>query len=313
VNDYQFEQKNLIIEAAKKLGFSRIGFARASSLDQSAEKLTKWLEMGYHGEMKYMENHFDLRIDPRQLVPGAQTVIVLSFNYATKNIQKDKNAPKIAKYAFGKDYHKVLRKKLKSLFSSIQEICPNSHGRFFTDSAPILERDWAELAGLGWKGKNTLLIHPQAGSFFFLAEIIIDAELPYDSPMRDYCGSCRRCIDACPTDAIDKNGYLLDAKKCISYLTIELKSQIPEEFKEKMDNWVFGCDICQDVCPWNKFSTPHSEVNFLPKEELLDLSSEDWHALTEEKFTDLFESSAVKRTGFNGLSRNLSFIKTEFK
>ncbi|MDP4581174.1 MAG: tRNA epoxyqueuosine(34) reductase QueG [Saprospiraceae bacterium] len=313
MNDYQFEQKNLIIEAAKKLGFSRIGFARASSLDQSAEKLTKWLEMGYHGEMKYMENHFDLRIDPRQLVPGAQTVIVLSFNYATKNIQKDKNAPKIAKYAFGKDYHKVLRKKLKSLFSSIQEICPNSQGRFFTDSAPILERDWAELAGLGWKGKNTLLIHPQAGSFFFLAEIIIDAELPYDSPMRDYCGSCRRCIDACPTDAIDKNGYLLDAKKCISYLTIELKSQIPEEFKDKMDNWVFGCDICQDVCPWNKFSTPHSEVNFLPKEELLDLSSEDWHALTEEKFTDLFESSAVKRTGFNGLSRNLSFIKTEFK
>lgn len=313
MNENQFEQKNLIIEAAKTLGFSRIGFARASSLDQSSERLTQWLEMGYHGEMKYMENHYDLRIDPRKLVPGAKTVIVLSFNYATKNIQKDKNAPKIAKYAFGKDYHKVLRKKLKSLFSSIQEICPNSQGRFFTDSAPILERDWAELAGLGWKGKNTLLIHPQAGSFFFLAEIIIDAELPYDSPMRDYCGSCRRCIDACPTEAIDEKGYLLDAKKCISYLTIELKSQIPEEFKDKMDNWAFGCDICQDVCPWNKFSTPHSEVNFLPKEELLDLTSEDWHALTEEKFSDLFESSAVKRTGFNGLSRNLSFIKTEFK
>jgi epoxyqueuosine reductase len=223
---------------AAEHGFLYCGFSKADFLKEEAPRLESWLKRGLHGEMKYMENHFNLRIDPRQLVPDAKTVIVLSFNYATKNIQKDKNAPKIAKYAFGKDYHKVLRKKLKSLFGTIKEIYPTSQGRYFTDSAPIMERDWAELAGLGWKGKNTLLIHPQAGSFFFLAEIIIDTELPYDSPMRDYCGSCRRCIDACPTDAIDQNGYLLDAKKCISYLTIELRSQIAEEFKDIVIDYI---------------------------------------------------------------------------
>jgi epoxyqueuosine reductase len=278
-------------------------------LDQSAERLTQWLEMGYHGEMKYMENHFNLRIDPRQLVPDAKTVIVLSFNYATKNIQKDKNAPKIAKYAFGKDYHKVLRKKLKSLFGTIKEIYPTSQGRYFTDSAPIMERDWAELAGLGWKGKNTLLIHPQAGSFFFLAEIIIDAELPYDSPMRDYCGSCRRCIDACPTDAIDQKGYLLDAKKCISYLTIELRSQIPEEFKDKMDNWVFGCDICQDVCPWNKFSKPHQDKALTPSETILHFSINEWLSMDKSTFNTKFKASPLKRAKWEGIQRNLSNYK----
>lgn len=309
MSEGQLNQKRLIVQEAEKLGFARIGFARASSLDQSAHNLSKWLDLGYHGEMSYMENHFDLRTDPRNLVPNAKTVIVLSFNYATKETQTDENAPKIAKYAFGKDYHKVLKKKLKKLFSFVQEVCNGCQGRYFTDSAPILERDWAELAGLGWKGKNTLLIHPQAGSYFFLAEIIVDAELPYDSPMKDYCGSCRKCIDACPTGAINEKGYLLDARRCISYLTIELRNNIPEEFKDSMENWVFGCDICQDVCPWNRFSTPHVEPDFFPKQELLTLNANDWFDLKEEKFNDLFESSAVKRTGYNGLTRNLLFLK----
>jgi epoxyqueuosine reductase len=256
-----------------------------------------------------MENHFDLRMDPRNLVQNAKTVIVLSFNYATNKSQKDPKAPKIAKYAFGKDYHKVLKKKLKRLFNYVQEICGGCRGRYFTDSAPILERDWAQMAGLGWKGKNTLLIHPGAGSYFFLSEIIIDVEMPYDSPMRDYCGTCRKCIDACPTKAIQEKGYLLDARSCIAYLTIELKNEIPASFKNKMENWVFGCDICQEVCPWNKFSRSHEEPAFFPKEELLQLTAEEWFALGEEKFNVLFESSPVKRTGFNGLSRNLLFLK----
>jgi len=309
VTEGQFNKKRLIIEEARRLGFSRIGFARATSLDKSAEKLSAWLNMGYHGEMKYMENNFDLRSDPRNLVHNAKTVIVLSFNYATIKSQKDVGAPKISKYALGKDYHKVLKKKLKGLFNFVQEICNGCQGRYFTDSAPILERDWAQLAGLGWKGKNTLLIHPQAGSYFFLSEIIIDAEMPYDSPMRDYCGTCRKCIDACPTKAIDDKGYLLDARRCISYLTIELRNDIPPEFKDKMENWVFGCDICQEVCPWNKFSQAHDEPAFSPKEELLNLNATEWFALDEEKFNDLFESSPVKRTGFKGLSRNLLFLK----
>lgn len=309
MSDEPFNKKRLIVGEAKKLGFARIGFARASSLDHSAHNLAKWLDLGYQGEMTYMENHFDLRTDPRNLVQNAKTVIVLSFNYATKETQKDITAPKIAKYAYGKDYHNVLKKKLKKLFSFVQSVCNGCLGRYFTDSAPILERDWAELAGLGWKGKNTLLIHPQAGSYFFLAEIIIDAELPYDSPMRDYCGSCRKCIDACPTDAIHEKGYLLDARRCISYLTIELRKNIPEEFKDKMDQWAFGCDICQDVCPWNRFSKPHNEPDFFPKQDLLDMKEESWYAIKEEEFNNLFEGSAVKRTGYNGFMRNLLFLK----
>jgi len=309
VSEKQFFQKQLIIEQAKSLGFARIGFARASSLDQSAYNLAKWLELGYHGEMKYMENYFDLRKDPRNLVPNAKTVIVLSYNYATKKSQSDAEAPKIAKYAFGRDYHKVLKKKLKKLFLFIQDLSNGCQGRFFIDSAPILERDWAELAGLGWKGKNTLLIHPHAGSYFFLAEIILDAEFPYDSPMRDYCGTCRKCIDACPTEAINEKGYVLDARRCISYLTIELKKDIPEEFKSKMDDWVFGCDICQEVCPWNRFSTPHDESDFEPKPILLSMDRQSWFDMKEDEFNEIFENSAVKRTGYQGLKRNLLFLK----
>lgn len=309
MSEKQFFQKQLIIEKAKSLGFARIGFARASSLDQSAYNLAKWLELGYHGEMKYMENYFDLRKDPRNLVPNAKTVIVLSYNYATKKSQSDAEAPKIAKYAFGRDYHKVLKKKLKKLFLFIQDLSNGCQGRFFIDSAPILERDWAELAGLGWKGKNTLLIHPHAGSYFFLAEIILDAEFPYDSPMRDYCGTCRKCIDACPTEAINEKGYVLDARRCISYLTIELKKDIPEEFKSKMDDWVFGCDICQEVCPWNRFSTPHDESDFEPKPILLSMDRQSWFDMKEDEFNEIFENSAVKRTGYQGLKRNLLFLK----
>lgn len=309
MSEKQFFQKQLIIEQAKSLGFARIGFARASSLDQSAYNLAKWLELGYHGEMKYMENYSDLRKDPRNLVPNAKTVIVLSYNYATKKSQSDAEAPKIAKYAFGRDYHKVLKKKLKKLFLFIQDLSNGCQGRFFIDSAPILERDWAELAGLGWKGKNTLLIHPHAGSYFFLAEIILDAEFPYDSPMRDYCGTCRKCIDACPTEAINEKGYVLDARRCISYLTIELKKDIPEEFKSKMDDWVFGCDICQEVCPWNRFSTPHDESDFEPKPILLSMDRQSWFDMKEDEFNEIFENSAVKRTGYQGLKRNLLFLK----
>lgn len=309
MSEKQFFQKQLIIEQAKSLGFARIGFARASSLDQSAYNLAKWLELGYHGEMKYMENYFDLRKDPRNLVPNAKTVIVLSYNYATKKSQSDAEAPKISKYAFGRDYHKVLKKKLKKLFLFIQDLSNGCQGRFFIDSAPILERDWAELAGLGWKGKNTLLIHPHAGSYFFLAEIILDAEFPYDSPMRDYCGTCRKCIDACPTEAINEKGYVLDARRCISYLTIELKKDIPEEFKSKMDDWVFGCDICQEVCPWNRFSTPHDESDFEPKPILLSMDRQSWFDMKEDEFNEIFENSAVKRTGYQGLKRNLLFLK----
>jgi len=303
------ERTHWLKSAAVELGFSFVGISKAVALEEEARYLEKWLAAGHHGRMSYMENHFDKRIDPRQLVPGARSVISLMYNYFTPEKPSDPDAPKIATYAYGADYHYVIKDKLRTLMSGLRTQVGAFEGRCFVDSAPVMERDWAKRSGLGWMGKHTLLIHPRAGSFFFLAEIIIDTELPYDSPMRDYCGSCRRCIDACPTDAIDQNGYLLDAKKCISYLTIELRSQITEEFKDKMENWVFGCDICQDVCPWNKFSTPNDEKEFLPNEELMNFTTEDWHALTEEKFTDLFENSAVKRTGFNGLSRNLSFIK----
>lgn len=302
-------QKRSIIEEAKKLGFAQMGFARADYLGEAADHLAAWLDLGFHGEMSYMENHVELRTDPRNLVQNAKTVIVLSFNYAPKEIQTDQNAPKIATYAYGKDYHKVLKKKLKKLFTFIKELYPDCQGRYFTDSAPILERDWAQVAGLGWKGKNTLLINPEIGSFFFLAEIILDVELPYDSPMRDYCGTCRKCIDACPTHAIDQKGYVLDARRCISYLTIELRKEIPAEFKNSMENRVFGCDICQDVCPWNRFSKPHNEPEFTPKTELLTMDAESWFALDETKFNHLFESSAVKRAGFHGLTRNLQFLK----
>src|SRR5690606_13307483 len=260
--------------------------------------------------MSYMENHFALRTDPTELVPGAKSVISLMYNYYTPKKQTDPSAPRISMYAYGEDYHKVIRKKLKFLFKSIREKFGDVKGRYFVDSGPVLERDWAKRAGIGWTGKNTLLIHPKAGSYFFLSEIIIDLELEPDSPIDDHCGTCTRCINACPTDAILEDGYVLDAGKCISYLTIELRDDtIPEAFAGKMENRVFGCDICQEVCPWNRFASPHEEPAFEPSDTLLEMRAEEWHAMTEETFDRLFEKSAVRRTRFQGLRRNLRFLK----
>lgn len=299
---------SFIKESAYALGFTSIGIARAEAMTQEAIHLREWLNLGYHGTMAYMENHFDKRTDPTLLVPGAKSVIVLLYNYYTEQEQSDSTAPKISKYAYGRDYHKVIKKKLKSLFHSIQEEYGDVSGRYFVDSAPVLERDWAARAGVGWVGKNTLIIHPRHGSYFFLATLIIDMELDYDSPIKDYCGTCTACIDACPTDAIDSEGYLMDGSKCISYLTIELKDEIPETFKGKMENWMYGCDICQEVCPWNRFSTEHDEPDFIPGVNLLDMKLEEWQNLSEEQFDQLFMGSAVKRTKFSGLKRNIDFL-----
>lgn len=299
----------LIRAEAHRLGFSFVGFAKARQLDEEARKLEAWLNKGYHGEMGYMANHFEKRIDPTKLVPGAKSIIVLMYNYFPKEEQKDPNAPKLARYAYGEDYHFVLKRKLKDLLQFIREEIGEVDGRCFVDSAPVMERDWAKYAGVGWTGKNTLLIHPKAGSYFFLAELILDLELEADAPIRDHCGTCRRCIDACPTDAISPEGYLLDGSKCISYLTIELKNAIPEEFKGRMENWMFGCDICQEVCPWNRFSKPHKESHFEPKEGMLEMSKRDWEEITEVVFRELFRKSAVKRTKYSGLKRNIEFLK----
>lgn len=302
---------DLIRKEALDLGFDQIGFAKAEKLEKEAERLEKWLSSGAHGSMGYMANHFEKRVDPRELVPGARTVISLSYNYFTPEKQHDPEAPKISIYAYGKDYHKVIKKKLKALLERIQEEIGEINGRCFVDSAPVMEREWAQLSGLGWNGKNTLTINPKRGSYFFLAEIIIDLEVEPDVPLKDHCGTCTRCIDACPTQAIDMNGYWLDASKCISYLTIELKDNIPEEFSGNMDNWMFGCDICQQVCPWNKFSRQHQEPAFKPKEQLLDMTAGEWKEITKEVFEDLFAGSAVKRTGYEGLKRNIRFLKAD--
>lgn len=301
--------KEKIKDWAGELGFDRVRIAKAGRLDEEAEKLREWLDLGYHGEMKYMENHFEKRVDPGKLVPGAKSVIVLSYNYYTDKEPKDPQAPKVSIYAYGRDYHLVIRKKLNELMEKIKDHFIGAEGRGFVDSAPVMERDWAARSGLGWKGKHTLLIHPQRGSYFFLACLITNLELEADAPIKDYCGTCTKCIDACPTDAIDSKGYLLDARKCISYLTIELKSEeIPGEFEGKMEDRMFGCDICQEVCPWNKFSEPHSEPAFEPHPDLLEMKRSDWEDLDSEKFNELFRKSAVKRTKFKGLKRNIDFL-----
>lgn len=287
------------------------GFARARYLEEEAPRLEEWLNRNYNGEMAYLANHFDKRLDPTQLVPGAKTVVSLLYNYYPEKQQSKPEAPKLAKYAYGEDYHFVLKRKLKDLLYFIQEEIGDIDGRVFVDSAPVMERKWAQEAGLGWQGKNTLLLNKKKGSFFFLAELIIDLELLYDEPIKtDHCGTCTRCIDACPTQAI-VGPNLLDASKCISYLTIELKDSIPPEFKGQMENWAFGCDICQDVCPWNRFSKPHQESAFMAKENLLEWEKRDWYDMTEEVFRRVFKKSAVKRTKFNGLQRNLRFLKEE--
>lgn len=287
------------------------GVAKARYLEEEALKLESWLNQNYQGEMAWLANHFDKRLDPSKLVPGAKSVISLIFNYYPDQVQEDPQAPKIAKYAYGEDYHFVLKRKLKELVHFIQDEIGEIDGRVFVDSAPVMERKWAQEAGLGWLGKNTLLLNKKEGSFFFLAELIVDLELEYDTAMQtDHCGTCTRCIDACPTDAILQPN-LLDASKCISYLTIELKDSIPKEFTAKMENWAFGCDICQDVCPWNRFSKPHQEEAFNPHPDLLSMSSGDWEDISEEVFRELFRKSAVKRTKYLGLQRNLKFIRNE--
>jgi epoxyqueuosine reductase len=296
---------DLIRNEAQRLGFDFVGFARAEKLDAEARRLEAWLQKGAHGTMAYMENHFDMRVDPTLLVPGAKTVICLTFNYHNPDRQSDPEAPKISQYAYGEDYHHVVRDKLKLLLAWMTEQIGAIDGRCFVDSAPVLEREWAKRAGVGWNGRHTLTIHPKKGSYFFLAEIICDLPLVYDDPIRDHCGTCRRCIDACPTQAIAPEGYFLDASKCISYLTIELREEIPAEFKDKMDNWMFGCDVCQDVCPWNRFAERHAEPAFEPHPDLLDMTRRDWLELTEEVFARVFKKSAVKRTKYAGLKRNL--------
>jgi epoxyqueuosine reductase len=292
---------------AKRLGFDFCGISKAEFLEEEAPRLEAWLNKNMHGKMDYMANHFDKRLDPRLLVDGARSVISLLYNYYPDQKQAE-GSPKISKYAYGQDYHSVIKDKLKEFLNSLQEKVGQINGRVFTDSAPVLDKAWAKKSGLGWVGKNSNLINKDQGSFFFIAELIVDLELEYDGPIADYCGTCTRCIDACPTDAIVAP-YVVDGSKCISYLTIELKENIPNEFKSKMDNWAFGCDVCQDVCPWNRFSKPHSEPLFKNSNGLLNYSTEQWQEMTEEVFNSVFKSSAVKRTKFKGLKRNLEFLK----
>lgn len=304
----ELQHTQLIRQFARNLGFTHCGIAAAKRLDADAKRLEQWLNKGYHGSMQYMENHFELRIDPTKLVPGAKSVITLLLNYFPEETQIPE-VPKVARYAFGKDYHEVIRKKLKVLLNLINENIGEVNGRGFVDSAPVLERTWAKLSGLGWVGKNGNLINKQQGSYFFIATLITDLPLEYDDPfIRDYCGTCTRCIDACPTEAI-LPGKLVDGSKCISYFTIELKDAlIPDSQKGKFDNWLFGCDTCQDVCPWNRFATPHNEKDFTPIPEILEFTEKDWEELTEEKFKIIFKESPVKRTKFGGIKRNLEFL-----
>ena len=296
-----------IKKEAKRLGFDFCGISKAEFLTEEAPRLEKWLKENKHGEMKYMENYFDKRLDPRLLVDGARSVISLLYNYYPEQTQVT-DAPKISKYAYGKDYHEVIKDKLNEFLFSLKQEIGNVSGRAFVDSAPVMDKVWAAKSGLGWVGKNSNLINKQQGSFFFIAELIIDVELEYDGPIKDYCGTCTKCIDACPTEAIVAP-YVVDGSKCISYLTIELKENIPLEFKDKMDNWAFGCDVCQDVCPWNSFSMPHNQAQFKNTNGLLNYTESEWNDITEETFNFIFKNSAVKRTKYKGLKRNLMFLK----
>ena len=297
----------LIKAEALRLGFSYVGISRAEFLEEEAPRLESWLNNNMQGQMSYMQNYFDKRLDPRLLVPGAKSVISMLLNYYPSQEQQDPEAPKISKYAYGKDYHFVIKEKLNALLEFMKEQVGQVDGRAFVDSAPVMDKAWAKKGGLGWIGKHSNLINKQSGSFFFIAELIVDLELDYDGPIKDYCGTCTRCIDACPTEAIVAPN-VVDGSKCISYFTIELKDSIPNEVKGKFNNWMFGCDVCQDVCPWNRFSKPHSEPHFEPN-ELLGFSKKDWEEITEETFKRVFKDSAVKRTKFSGLKRNIEFLK----
>lgn len=303
------QHTQLIKTEAKRLGFLACGIAKAEFLEAEASRLETWLNQNRQGAMHYMENHFDKRLDPSLLVEGAQSVISLLYNYYPSQTQTNPEAPKISKYAYGEDYHLVVKDKLRELLEAMREKIGAINGRAFVDSAPVLEKAWAVKSGLGWMGKHTNILTKKVGSFYFLAELIIDIPLIYDPPVTNHCGDCTACIDACPTQAIIAP-YQVDGSKCISYFTIELKEEIPTEFKGKFDDWVFGCDICQDVCPWNRFSKPHNEPRFNPNPEMMTFTKKEWEEITEEVFQGIFKKSAVKRTRFKGLQRNLAFIKS---
>ena len=304
------EKTKLVKRKCFDLGFSHVGISKSVFLEKEAKRLEEWLSNDFNGKMSYMENHFDKRTDPGKLVDGAKSVISVLFNYHNPTKQLDDNAPKISQYAYGKDYHFVIKNKLKELQLFLTKKFGEINCRGFVDSAPVMDKVWAEKSGLGWIGKHSNLINKEMGSYFFIAELIVDIELEQDIPINDYCGTCTKCIDACPTEAIVQP-YVVDGSKCISYLTIELKDQIlPNEFKGKMDSWMFGCDICQDVCPWNRFASAHNEPQFNPHPDLLKLTKKEWNELSEETYQNLFRKSAVKRTKFSGLKRNISFLNS---
>tara|TARA_Y100000780_G_scaffold219746_1_gene226007 strand:+ start:94102 stop:95028 length:927 start_codon:yes stop_codon:yes gene_type:complete len=292
---------------AKRLGFLSCGISKADFLEEEAPRLEKWLNNNMHGEMSYMANHFDKRLDPRKLVEGSKSVISLLLNYYPENTQLE-DSYKISKYAYGQDYHHIIKGKLRQLQEFITEEIGEVHGRAFVDSAPVLDKAWAAKSGLGWVGKNSNLLTQQVGSFYFIAELIVDIDLEYDHAVTDHCGTCTACLDACPTQAIVEP-YVVDGSKCISYFTIELKNELPNEMKGSFDDWMFGCDVCQDVCPWNRFSKPHNEPLFNPHPELLSMTKKDWEEITVDVFQKVFKKSAVKRTKYGGLTRNIEFLK----
>ncbi|HUH46876.1 MAG TPA: tRNA epoxyqueuosine(34) reductase QueG [Arenibacter sp.] len=297
----------LIKEEAKRLGFLSCGISKAEFLEEEAPRLEKWLRSNMNGEMQYMENYFDKRLDPTKLVEGSKSVISLLLNYYPEEKQVP-DSYKLSKYAYGQDYHPIIKSKLKALYEFITEEIGEVNGRAFVDSAPVLDKAWAAKSGLGWIGKHSNLLTQQVGSFYFIAELIVDLDLEYDSRTTDHCGSCTACLDACPTQAIVAP-YVVDGSKCISYLTIELKNEIPTDFQGKLDDWMFGCDVCQDVCPWNRFSKAHNEPLFNSHPELLSMTKKDWDEITEEVFMKVFQKSPVKRTKFKGLKRNIDFLK----
>nr|WP_194508467.1 tRNA epoxyqueuosine(34) reductase QueG [Psychroserpens luteus] len=307
MNVNKTQQSQFIKAEAKRLGFLSCGISKAGFLEEEAPRLEKWLKNNAHGEMRYMENHFDKRLDPTKLVEGSKSVVSLLLNYFPSEIQNPESY-QLSKYAYGTDYHFVIKDKLKELLYSIQDKIGDVHGRAFVDSAPVLDKAWAAKSGLGWIGKHSNLLTQQIGSFYFIAELIIDLDLEYDHATTDHCGTCTACIDACPTEAITEP-YVVDGSKCISYFTIELKENIPTEFKGQFNDWMFGCDICQDVCPWNRFSKAHSEPLFNPHPELLSMTKKDWEEITKDTFNKIFKKSAVKRTKFEGLNRNINFLK----
>jgi len=305
----QHRSKNseLIKKEAKRLGFLSCGISKAEFLEEEAPRLENWLKQNMHGEMRYMENYFDKRLDPTKLVPGSKSVISLLLNYYPHELQNE-DSYKISKYSYGRDYHFIIKDKLKELLSVLQDEIGDFHGRAFVDSAPVLDKAWAAKSGLGWIGKHSNLLSKKTGSFYFIAELIVDLDLEYDTPVTDHCGSCTACIDACPTNAIVEP-YKVDGSKCISYFTIELKDELPDSMKNQFDDWMFGCDVCQDVCPWNRFSKPHNEPLFNPHPDLLEKDKKDWEEITRETFNEIFRKSAVKRTKFEGLKRNIGFLK----